>query len=328
MSTEELTKFGVQLEDEGPHAFDPDAEWWNESWFWDWYDTDGANAGHCRIGIHPNQQRVWLWLFLYREGEWVAIEEPRLPLDCFDPAKLTYDRWGLRCHWDVQEPLASGRLHVEGFGRALSGPRTGMILPIAADLNITGLGPPHSGGRANAPGHMSDAYPASRFEQPILLEGTQSIDGVERAFAGRGERDHSWGPRFWNLEWTFLAVNSEHLRTQSAEARIPDIGRFVVGYMQRDTMLSVKEVEFDLSFADDDVLDFVNGNVTVHIEDGGSFAARLESITAAEIDVTHCFDPPQRSVYRRALVRLTPTNGEAPLIGWLESNRFVGGLKR
>lgn len=39
----------------------------------------GIAAVHdaCRIGIHPNQQRVWIWLYLYREGEWVAIEEVR-----------------------------------------------------------------------------------------------------------------------------------------------------------------------------------------------------------------------------------------------------------
>ena len=52
-----------------------------------------------------------------------------------------------------------------------------------------------------------------------------------------------------------------------------------------------------------------------------------DGITAAEIDVTHCFDPPQRSVYRRALVRLTPADGGQPLLGWLEANRGVDGLK-
>jgi hypothetical protein len=76
---EALTKFGIQLEDEGRHPFDPEVEWWNESWFWDWFDATGELAGHCRIGIHPNQGRAWLWLDLFRAGEWIALEEPRCP---------------------------------------------------------------------------------------------------------------------------------------------------------------------------------------------------------------------------------------------------------
>jgi len=50
-------------------------------------------------------------------------------------------------------------------------------------------------------------------------------------------------------------------------------------------------------------------------------AGSIESISGAEIDITHTFVPPRRSVYRRALIRLTPDGG-APAIGWLESNRF------
>jgi hypothetical protein len=150
-----------------------------------------------------------------------------------------------------------------------------------------------------------------------------TIDGVARAFDGRGERDHSWGPRHWNLEWTFLALNGDHLRAQCAEARIADVGRFVVGYLQRQQMTSVQDVDYALTFDDASVLQPVGGTVTLHTADGERFAARLESLTAAEIDITHCFDPPRRSVYRRALVRLTPATGEPPLLGWLESNRFV-----
>ena len=102
---EALTKFGIQLEDEGSHPFDPAVEWWNESWFWDWFDAGGTLAGHCRIGIHPNQSRAWLWLYLYRAGEWIALEEPRLPLADLALATLAYDRWGLRFSWEPDQPL-------------------------------------------------------------------------------------------------------------------------------------------------------------------------------------------------------------------------------
>ena len=41
-----------------------------------------------------------------------------------------------------------------------------------------------------------------------------------------------------------------------------------------------------------------------------------------EIDITHTFAPPQRSVYRRALIR-AQREGGPPLLGWTESNRFL-----
>ena len=84
MSSNDLTAFGISPSDEGVHHFGKDYEWWNESVFYDWYDAAGTHAGHCRIGWLPNQERLWFWLFLFNGAEWVAIEEPRLPLSrCF-----------------------------------------------------------------------------------------------------------------------------------------------------------------------------------------------------------------------------------------------------
>ena len=63
---------------------EPDEYYWNESIFYDWYDDAGSYAGHCRIGVHPNQDRVFVWFYLWDGASWVAIEEPRLPLGAFD----------------------------------------------------------------------------------------------------------------------------------------------------------------------------------------------------------------------------------------------------
>lgn len=320
---EDLTRFGVALADEGPHAFDPAVEWWNESWFWDWYDAEGRVAGHCRIGLHPNQQRAWVWFFLHRDGEWIAVEEPRLPLASVALPALAYDGWGLRFGWQVAEPLARGRFHFDGFGRVLSGPRSGMIVPVGADLEITGLGPPHSPGRAVAAGHASERFPASRFEQPIAAAGTLRFGNERVAFSGRGERDHSWGPRHWNLEWTFLVLNGERLRLQCAEALVPNVGRFPGGYLARGETQTVSEVAFDLALHPDDVLRTLSGRFSVKTQDGASFGGEIEALTGAEIDITHTFVPPQRSLYRRALVRVRPDDGGPPLLGWLEFNRLA-----
>ena len=329
----ELAQFGVSPSDEWPHAFDPAVEWWNESWFFDWFDAEGRVAGHCRLGVHPNQQRAWIWYYHFEDGAWIAVEQPRLPLadlcrapaggpERGDVACFAYERHGLAFSWEPDAPLRSGRFRFSGFGRVLTGPGAGMIQPLSADLRVEALGPAHSPGRANAPGHASQAYPASRMEQPIALSGTLSAAGRERAFAGCGERDHSWGPRHWNLEWTFLVLNGPDLRLQCAEARIPNLDPIHGGYLQRDATVSITKARFDFAYRDDDLARPVAGRLEVVAEDGTQLAFDVEPIAAAEIDITHTFVPPQRSVYRRALVRARRADG-APLIGWTEFNRFV-----
>ncbi len=333
LSDAELTKFGVQLRDEWPHPFDPAVEWWNESWFWDWFDADGRVAGHCRLGTHPNQQRAWIWYYHYADGEWIVVEAPRLPLADLCLAKqggpdtnagvcFAYERHGLAFSWEPDAALRSGRFRFSGFGRVLSGPRAGMIQPVSADLRVLALGAAHSPGRATAPGHESQQFPASRMEQPIAVSGTLAAAGALTVFEGRGERDHSWGPRHWNLEWTFLVLNGPDLRLQCAEARIPNIEPIHGGYLSRDETISITQARFDFAYHDDDVARPVDGRLEVVADDGTRLAFEIESIAATEIDITHTFVPPQRSVYRRALVRARREGGP-PLLGWTEFNRFL-----
>jgi hypothetical protein len=328
-SDEELTRFGMRPEDEGAHDFDPEVEGWNESWFFDWFDAAGEVAGHCRVGLHPNQRRAWLWYYHFERGEWIAVEAPRLPLADVRVAApgdaaggLAYDRFGLAFSWQPTRPLRAGRLRVEGFGRVLSGPRAGAILPVGADLAVEATGAAHSLGRAQAAGHASERHPASRFEQPIALEGRLRAGGVEKPFSGRGERDHSWGPRSWNLEWTFLVLSGDTVRMQCAEARIPGLAPLSGGYLMRETSASLREVRFELAYHDDVLARPVSGRFGVVAEDATRLAGELDAIDAAEIDITHAFVPPRRSIYRRALVRARCDDGR-PLLGWCEFNRFA-----
>lgn len=319
----ELSRFGITPEDESPHPFSPEYEWWNESVFYDWYDRTGANAGHCRIGWHPNQQRLWVWLFLYNGVEWVAIEEPRLPLAALKLPQIAYDDgWGLRFSYTVKEPLRSGRFEAAGFGRVLGGPRTGMILPVSVELDVETVGAAHSLGQHTVAGHSDANYSTSRFEQPIRGRGRYTVGSETRLLDVRGERDHSWGPRWWNIEWSFLVVNGDDYRLQCATVRIPGASQINTGYLHRTTTVNVTDVHLDLAFHDETVTRPVSGHFAVSAEDGATLAGTIESISGAEIDITHTFVPPRRSIYRRALIRVAPDGGSTA-IGWLESNRFV-----
>jgi hypothetical protein len=321
LSLEELKAFGIRPEDEGPHPYDPDQEWWNESWFWDFFDASGEAAGHCRIGLHPVQRRVWLWCFLYRDGEWVAIEEPRLPLSEFQLPRLAYRGWGLEASWDPIDALRRGRLRLQGFGRVLSGPRTGQMQPVGMDLEVGALAAPHSTGRGEVAGHSSEVFDACRFEQPVAVSGEISIGGVARPFEGRGERDHSWGPRSYGLEWTFLVANGEGLRFQCTDVRIPGLDPIKVGYLHREKTESLSDVNFDFAYHDDSPLTPLSGSFEIESEGGSRLGFRLEVISGHEIDLSHTQVPPRRTIYRRALIRVHPEGGGDALLGWCEFNR-------
>jgi hypothetical protein len=323
-SLAELTRFGITPDDEYPHPFSPEYEWWNESVFYDWYDADGANAGHCRIGWHPNQQRLWMWLFLWNGAEWVAIEEPRLPLSSLKLPEIAYDDgWGLAFSYTVGEALRRGRFAARGFGRVLCGPRAGMILPVAVDLDVETVGAAHSLGQQHIPGHSAEGYSVSRFEQPIRARGTYAIGDETRPIEARGERDHSWGPRWWNIEWNFCVAHGDAYRFQAAHVTIPGASEIDTGYLHvGEATGNITALTLDLAFDDANVTRPVSGRFAFTADGGATLSGRIEPITAAEIDITHTFVPPRRSVYRRTLIRVIP-DGAPATVGWLESNRFV-----
>ena len=290
LTLDELTRFGITLEDEHPHPYSPDYEWWNESVFYDWYDRAGSNAGHCRIGWHPNQHRVWVWLFLYNGAEWVAIEEPRLPFSSLKLPRIAYDDgWGLRFSYTVREELRSGRLEVAGFGRVISGPRTGMILPVSVELDVETVGAAHSLGQHTLAGHSATDYSTSRFEQPIRARGRYAIGGESRELDVRGERDHSWGPRWWNIEWSFVVVNGDDYRLQCAVVRVPEAAQISTGYLHRTHTQTVTDVQLDLDFH-------------------GPFAATLSlkdaGADSGEVTGNYLFKAPWDPIEQAALVAL------------------------
>lgn len=327
LTDEQLGAFGIGPDDEGFHAVDPTDPSWNESWFWDWYDAAGTRAGHCRIGSFPGQGRLWIWLYLLRPGtggapEWLCLDQPRLDLTDLQTPRLSYDRWGLAVDWRPHPPLRAGRLRVAGRARTISGPRAGRMVDVEVTVEVTAAGVPHSTGPGDVEGHESDRFDARRFEQPITAAVTVTADGVVDAYPARGERDHSWGPRAWNIEWTFFALSRTDERLQFVEVRIEGLGApIAVGSRQAST--GVQEViAVQVRSAGDDPLGPGPAQVEVVAADGAVVAGRVEVITTHELDLSHCLQPPRPSRYRRALVRLHPVSGDEPFLGWLEDHRL------
>lgn len=330
-TSDQLATFGITEVDEGFHPYDPDESSWNESWFWDWFSTDGQRAGQIRIGTFPNQQRLWVWCYLLAPApdgtpEWICIEEPRLDLAGLQRPRLAYDRWGLSFAWLPRRPLLEGQLTLQGRGRVISGPRVGRMVDLDVSVAVSAAGVPHSTGPGEVEGHESDRFDARRFEQPVDVSATVVLDGHSHTFEGRGERDHSWGPRAWNIEWTFFAVSRAEQRLQFVEVRIKGFDEpLTIGYLQSPTAAQdLARVHLPVS-AHEDLHRAFSGRVEVVAEDGTELSGELELLTAHEMDISHCLEPSRGTRYHRALVRIVPEQGGEPLLGWLEDNRFFPG---
>jgi hypothetical protein len=325
ISTEQLTKFGIQLDDEFSHRYSEAHSEWNESYFFDWYNHDGSQAGHCRVGWHPVQKRILFWLHIYNDNEWLIIEENRLPFSEMQLAKpevFSYEQWGLGFRYTNHSPLQSGVLEVNGFARVASGKRQGQVLPVAVHLDFQALGPAHSRGGGTVEGHSAEGFSTDRYEQPIKATANISIDDVAVNYQARGERDHSWGPRPWDMQWQFLVLNNETFSLQATEVVIPEWPLIQIGYYNElgMEMEHIESMQFDLNFDHDNPLKPVQGGFSLQCENGRELKATLESISGSEIDITHAFNPPKRTEYRRALVKCQFENGVTSL-GWLEYNR-------
>ncbi len=324
ISDESLRQFGIKAEDEWTHPFSQDHDDWNESYFFDWYNQDGSAAGHCRIGWHPVQQRILFWLHLWNGSEWLAIEEGRLPagaFDCDKPFAFAYDQWGLTFQYQSQSPLRQGQLSVAGFARVLTGDRQGQMLAVDVELDVTAMGPAYSRGGGMVESHSAEGFHTDRYEQPIKASGHMTIDGEKSLLEVRGERDHSWGPRPWDMQWQFFVVNNEHFSLQATEVVIPEFPLIQMGYFHAldQDMEHLTTIKFDLDFDKDNPAKAVSGQFNL-ISENRILSGTIETIAGSEIDITHAFSPAKRTEYRRSLVRCTFADGEQS-IGWLECNR-------
>ncbi len=332
MSTDfDINQFGIESADEFTHPFSPDHADWNESYFFDWYNEDGSFAGHCRVGWHPVQNRVLFWLFLYHNQEWLVIEEYRLPFSELQlesgKTSFSYEGWGLAFSYEPRDPLLTGTLKVSGFARVIAGERLGMVLPVEVNLALEALGAPHSRGAGEVESHTAEGFSTNRYEQPIQARCEYAVDSMQGAEQVRGERDHSWGPRPWEMEWSFLVMNNPQFSFQATVVQIPDWPPIKMGYFKPTDgdMVNLTDVDFRVELDAASPEQAVAGSFSLDSEEGTVVSGDLKAITGTEIDITHTFSTPKRTEYRRSLVRCrfegTYAGFESP--GWFECNRKV-----
>jgi hypothetical protein len=295
--------------DEGRHAPGPET-WWNESWYCDFVDDDGAVAGYVRLGLHPNQDVAW-WTAALVGPDLPCVMSTDYTLPLPSPDGMSVNDGGVSVECIVEAPLKAFR--VVASAPALMHASAGGVYDGAApqpttmdvDLTWTTDGVPYH-------------YALSpRYEIPCTVSGAVTVGDVTYAISARGQRDHSWANRdWWSFEWCWFAGwLDDSTRIHGADIRLNPDFRLSFGYVQSDG--EVVPVETDL----------------VTTEELGAFGMpNSGSITcaAAGLDVTATpiafgplllVDPDgKRAHFNRAATRFTASDGRTGL-GWIEWNQ-------
>jgi hypothetical protein len=304
--------------DEQVHRFDPDVWSWNESWYFSWIDLDGGPAGFFRLGLLPNQGRAMVWCYVHRDGEWIGVDETRLRYEDFDLTDgFAYDKWGLALAWRPGEPAAT--FFFDGVVRTITGPDAGAFVPLSVSLAATPTTDRFGTGTGTDLG--SEAYPASRFEQSLAVNGSVTSGGVSRPVRANGHRDRSWGPRNWRVAFTLGDLQGEDAQLYFVGA--PQLGERGGGYLRdasgvRHLTSAGGEIHYD-----DAARTMAPAHLQFTDEHGAPIDVELTPVSpSVSFDMAHTCEVPEHWLYWRILVEARVSGWSAPVRGWVEASRY------
>ena len=179
---------------------------WSESYYFNGYDPELALGFFSRIAIRPNTPSVGGFISLFlAEGGGVRLSASSTAAGCDTNAPTV---GGL----SFERVEAMQRWRVAGEGVSDEGRRVAVDLMFEA--LIPAIGVDTSGRRVDAGSSSAvvNSMGAGHFEQSGAWSGWVAVDGVRRAFKGRGNRDKSWGARRTDNDtgmhyWRWFSMN-------------------------------------------------------------------------------------------------------------------------
>jgi hypothetical protein len=294
--------------DEGRHAAGGE-ELWNESYYFDAVSDDGSLGVYTRIGRLPNRDECLFTVCVCGpDRPSIMLVDPRAPLPAFEDDLQVVATDTLRAEHHCDVPLQRFRVVVSGTAGAHDDPsaplrgEAGSPVEIAFDLTWETDGVPYAW------------RTATRYEIPCRVTGTVRVGDEEIAFAGPGQRDHSWGARdWWAVDWMWSALHLDD-GTHTHAVGVPAMPGVGVGYVQRGgEVIEIESVTATERVADDGLIAeprIVCGppELDLEIEPVGWGALLL---IAPDGRVSH---------FPRAMVRVSAADGRAGS-GWVEWNR-------
>jgi hypothetical protein len=263
-------------EDDLRHAPGP-AQWWNESFYFNFFDSEAGLGGFIRIGFSPAFGVTDGVCLLHRgDGKLLLVRTlaPWTPVDSGDPV-VAAGALTARC----EKPLTHWQIAYEGDAFVISDEREMMfftasglwMLPtqrVRLALSFEAFHPPYLFPRlpqrllplrealtsTGPEGSLLDRIrmlPESlrsttamrsnhHFEQAGRWRGAVEIDAERFDFAGTGMRDRSWGIRDWKVFSRYRWINAQFGEQLAFSAfRVRVVGHEAWGgYVWQDGRLS------------------------------------------------------------------------------------------
>ena len=174
---------------------------WNESWYFDFHDTEATFGGYVRLGLYPNLGVSWFWACVVgAERPLVFVGDHEAPMPRGDELELRAS--GLWTDISCLEPLERFSVQLEAFGVGVDDPAEmygrmrGDQVPVGFDLEWE-----TDGGVFGYPEGIT------RYEVPCVVHGEILVGREKIDFDGFGQRDHSWGVRdWWEFPWCWFSA--------------------------------------------------------------------------------------------------------------------------
>lgn len=224
--------------DEGTHPPEADEPLWSESHYMDAISDDGTVGVYARLGDTPNLGVAMTSFAITRPGKpSIILNDTASPLPEREELTFTVEAPTYTASFEVTDPVKAYVVTFEGTtytyadeGAILRGePGT----PTQVKAELTWL----------TDGLDYQWKITTRYEMPCRVTGTITIDGEEFAFAGDGQRDHSWAPRdWWGPAWMWNAFrldDGEGLTTGTKVHSVVMRGMdYAFGYVQKGDSLT------------------------------------------------------------------------------------------
>ncbi|MBL6751238.1 MAG: hypothetical protein ISP90_11980 [Nevskia sp.] len=203
-----MEQFALDPRDESPHPPER-TETFNESVYANGFDLKQKLGGWMRIGNRVNEGYAELSVCLYLPDGRIACQFGRPKIS----GNERFAAGGLSM--DVIEPFKRFRMAYEGevllvdHPDQLRDPETGLKnaprAPASVDWALEGVSPIHGGRplRDDQQTMYGRDFSLNHFNQHLRVTGRMSIGGQSWQLDGHGWRDHSWGPRIWQVIYSY-----------------------------------------------------------------------------------------------------------------------------
>jgi hypothetical protein len=206
-----VVKLRLDPADEYLHPLE-EATNFNESMYFNAYDPLRRVGGFLRLGNRPNEGHAEMTVCLYLPDGRVAFMFGRPAITGND----AFDAGGMR--FAVVEPFVA--LHTSYAGKvvvlddplALADPgrafRENAWVDAAVELTHRAVSPVWGGEPVNDDGSpladdLSGGFARGHYEQHMAVTGSVRVGDEAWDLDGFGLRDHSWGPRYWQVPWYY-----------------------------------------------------------------------------------------------------------------------------